>query len=143
MIVNSVRGAIAVANVECVKLLAHRKTQLVLAACAVSPFAFAIAIRVQNSLPEDTLFGRSVQESGFAVPLVVLGFAALWALPVLASLVGGDVFSSEDRYGTWTTVLTRSRSRSELFAGKALTAFSFTLFGVVAMVVCSVVEVAL
>ena len=75
-------------------------------------------MRVQSSVPTDTLFGRTVGESGFAVPLVVLGFAALWVFPVLASIVSGDLFSSEDRYGTWTTVLTRSRSRGELFAGR-------------------------
>ena len=64
------------------------------------------------------LFGRAVNESGFAVSLVVLGFAALWAFPVLTGVVGGDLFSAEDRYGTWATVLTRSRSRAEIFAGK-------------------------
>ena len=73
---------------------------------------FAAAMRVQSSLPADTLFGRAVTDSGFAIPLVVLGFAALWPLPVLASIAGGDVFSAEDRYGTWKTVLTRSRSRA-------------------------------
>src|SRR5262245_48064068 len=139
----SLQGVLSVAAVERSKLADQLKIRLVLLLCVASPFAFVAALRVQSEAPTDTLFGPSVKDSGFAVPLVVLGFAALWALPVLASLVGGDVFSSEDRYGTWTTVLTRSRSRSELFAGKALTAFSFTLFGVVAMVVCSVVEVAL
>ena len=77
-------------------------------------------------------------DSGFAVLLVVLGFAALWALPVLASLVGGDVFSAEDRYGTWTTMLTRSRSRGEVFVGKVLTALCFSLLAVAALAISSV-----
>jgi ABC-2 type transport system permease protein len=134
----SVRGALAVAGVECSKLTAQLKTRIVLAACVAGPFAFATAMRVQSTAPTDTLFGRAVTESGFAVPLVVLGFAALWAFPVLTSVVGGDVFSSEDRYGTWTTVLTRSRSRSEMFAGKVLTALGFSLLAVAALAASSV-----
>src|SRR6185295_10166450 len=107
--------------------------------CVASPFAFAAAMRLQSTLPEDTLFGRSVKESGFASPLVVLGFAALWAFPVLSSVVGGDLFSAEDRYGTWTTLLTRSRSRAEMFAGKVLTAMGFSLLAVAVLAVSSVV----
>src|SRR5262249_42654354 len=101
-------GCTAVAGGEGSKLAAQARSRVVLAACGAGPVAFAAAMRVQTSVPEDTLFGRSVQDSGFAVPLVVLGFAALWVLPVLASVAGGDVFSAEDRYGTWKTVLTRS-----------------------------------
>src|SRR5262245_45704752 len=112
----------AVTSVECVKLTAQIKTRLVLVACVIAPFAFAEALQVQSALPEDTLFGRSVKESGFALPLVVLGFAALWILPALTSIVGGDAFASEDRYGTWKTVLTRSRTRSEVFLGKVIAA---------------------
>jgi ABC-2 type transport system permease protein len=110
----------------------------VLAVCVAGPFAFAAAIRVQSSLPEDTLFGRSVKESGFAASLVVLGFAALWVFPVLTGVVGGDLFSSEDRYGTWATVLTRSRSRADVFAGKVVTALGFSLLAVTVLAVSSV-----
>src|SRR5262245_2759057 len=110
--------------------MAQYKVRIVLAVCVAGPLAFAVAMRVQTNLPTDTLFGRSVAETGFAVPLVVLGFAALWAFPALASIVGGDLFSAEDRYGTWATVLTRSRSRAEVFAGKVVTAFAFSVLAV-------------
>jgi len=133
-----VRGFLAVAGVEGSKLAAQIKTRVVLATCIVGPFAFAVALRVQSSLPEDTLFGRAVKDSGFAVPLVVLGFAALWLFPVLTSVVGGDLFSAEDRYGTWTTVLTRSRSRGEVFVGKVLAALAFSSIAVTALAVSSV-----
>src|SRR5262249_7426589 len=135
----TVRGVHAVAVVEASKLLARTPTALVLAGCAAGPFIFAAATRLQSALPEDTLFGRSVHESGFAVPLVVLGFAALWLLPVLASLVGGDAFASEDRYGTWKTLLTRSRRRSEVFAGKVLTSLVFSSLAVVVLAASSVI----
>jgi ABC-2 type transport system permease protein len=139
----SINGLLAVAGVECSKLRAQLKARIVLAACVACPFAFAAAMRFQSTLPEDTLFGRSVKETGFASPLVILGFAALWAFPVLTSVVGGDLFSAEDRYGTWTTVLTRSRSRADVFAGKVLTALGFSLLAVVALAVSSIVAGAL
>jgi len=139
----TLRGIHAVFRVECIKLAAQAKTRLALAACVAGPFAFAAVIRLQSSLPEDTLFGRSVQQSGFALPLVVLGFAALWALPVLTSIVGGDLFSAEDRYGTWSTVLTRSRSRSETFAGKTLTALGFSVLAIAVLGVSSIAAGAL
>jgi ABC-2 type transport system permease protein len=129
----TVRGLRTVVSVESAKLAAQIKTHILLTACVLGPFAFAAVIRLQSSLPEDTLFGRSVKQSGFAVPLVILGFAALWALPVLTSVVGGDLFSAEDRYGTWTTLLTRSRSRCEIFVGKTLTALGFTLLTVMVL----------
>jgi ABC-2 type transport system permease protein len=136
-------GVLTVAGVEWSKLMAQLKVRLVLGVCVVSPFAFAVAMRVQSSVPTDTLFGRTVTESGFAVPLVVLGFAALWVFPVLASIVSGDLFSSEDRYGTWTTVLTRSRSRGEVFVGKVLTALAFSSIAVATLAVSSVAAGAL
>jgi ABC-2 type transport system permease protein len=134
----SVRGLWTVAGVECSKLAAQFKTWIVFAACVAGPFAFAATVRLQNSVPSDTLFGRAVKESGFSVPLVILGFAALWAFPVMTSVVGGDVFSAEDRYGTWKTVLTRSRSRAEVFIGKVLVALGFSSLAVGALAVSSV-----
>lgn len=133
----SVRGLITVTGVEWSKLAGQLKARLLILACATGPFVFAAALAVQSSLPEDTLFGRSVKESGFALPLVVLGFAALWVLPAVASIVGGDVFSAEDRYGTWTTVLTRSRSRAEVFGGKVLATVSCALIAIAALGVSS------
>jgi ABC-2 type transport system permease protein len=133
----SVRGVLAVAGVEWTKLRAQPKARAVLAACVAGPFAFAVAMKVQSSVPEDTLFGRAVKESGFATSLVVLGFAALWAFPVLTSIVGGDLFSAEDRYGTWPSLLTRSRSRAEVFSGKVLAAFGFSWLAVSALAASS------
>ena len=134
----SVRGVLAVASVECSKLWAEAKARVVLAVCVAGPFAFVGAMLVQSAVPEDTLFGRSVKESGCATPLVVLGFAGLWVFPVLTSIVSGDLFSAEDRYGTWTTVLTRSRSRAEVFTGKTLTALGFSSLALAALAASSV-----
>ncbi len=132
-------GVCAVVSVECSKLLAQFKAQALLAICVIAPFAFAISMRVQSSLPTDTLFGRAANESGFALALVVLGFAGLWAFPVLTGVVGGDLFSAEDRYGTWATLLTRSRSRAEVFAGKTLTAIGFSVLAITLLAISSLV----
>jgi ABC-2 type transport system permease protein len=132
-------GILAVAGAEFAKVRAQFTARAVLAVCGAGPFAFVAALRAQHALPEDTLFGRSVTESGFATPLVVLGFAALWVFPALTSVVGGDLFSAEDRYGTWATVLTRSRSRAEVFAGKVLIALGFSTLAVCTLAVSSLV----
>ena len=118
------RGVGAVWSVEWMKLAAQWTVRLLLAACAAGPIVFVAAVHAQSSLPEDTLFGRLMNESGFAAPLVVLGFAAMWLLPAVASAVAGDLFSSEDRHGTWPTILTRSCTRADIFAGKFATALA-------------------
>jgi len=123
----SARGVLIAAGVEHTKLRSQLKVGATLAVCLLGPFAFAVAMRVQGALPEDTLFGRWAKASGFALPLVVLGFAALWAFPVLTSVVAGDLFSAEDRYGTWPNLLTRSRTRGEIFAGKVVAGLTFSL----------------
>jgi ABC-2 type transport system permease protein len=113
-------GVVAVCRVELVKLGAQAPARVATAVCCLGPFAFAAILAAQPAVPADTLFGRWVHETGFAIPLVILGFAGSWGFPVLAGLVAGDLFSAEDRLDTWKTALTRSRSRYELFAGKAL-----------------------
>ena len=129
---------LTVAAVEFSKLIGQLKVRIALMVCVAGPFVFAAAMAAQSALPEDTLFGRGAKDSGFAIPLVVLGFAALWVFPALTSVVGGDLFSAEDRYGTWATVLTRSRSRAEVFGGKVLTAFGFSLVAFACLAVSSV-----
>lgn len=118
----TVRGVRDVVLIEAMKLSAQVKTRLLLLVCLTGPFLFAAALVIQSTLPEDTLFGRAARDSGFAFSLVVLSFGALWPFAVLTSVVAGDLFAAEDRYGTWATLLTRSRSRAELFWGKVVTA---------------------
>ncbi len=94
--------------------------------CLLGPFAFTAILNSQTGSPSDTIFGVWVHSSGFAIPLVVLAFAGSWGFPVLAGVLAGDIFSAEDRYGTWKTVLTRSCRRNQLFVGKLLAAVTFS-----------------
>ncbi|QIY65646.1 ABC transporter permease [Streptomyces sp. RPA4-2] len=121
---------------ELVKLLSQWRIRLVILACWIAPALFVAAVSQQDSLPVDTLFGRWMHATGWAGPLVVLGFAGTWALPLLTSLVAGDVFASEDRLGTWRHLLVAVRSPRRIFAAKALASLSVIL-SLVAGLVCS------
>lgn len=109
------------------KLLAQLSTRVLALVCALGPFAFGAILSQQSALPADTLLGVWVHASGYAVSFVVLGFGGYLAFPVLAGVLAGDLFSCEDRYGTWKTVLTRSRSRRDVFLGKVLAAGTLAL----------------
>jgi ABC-2 type transport system permease protein len=117
----------SVAQIERRKMTAQVPLRLLALVCALGPFAFAIVLKVQSGSPADALFGVWVHSSGYALSLVVLSFAANWGFPILAGVLAGDLFSAEDRYGTWKTLLTRSRSLSDVFAGKVLAAMTFAL----------------
>ena len=106
------RGVMIATSVERAKLAARLEVRGVLAACVCVPLAFGAAMRGEAVVPEDTLFGRAIVRSGAALPLVVLGFAAAWVFPLLASVVAADVFAAEYRHGTWPMLLTRSRTAS-------------------------------
>jgi ABC-2 type transport system permease protein len=107
---------------ELQKLFAQLATRLLALVALLGPFAFAAVLKAQSGTPSDALFGAWVHSSGFAVSLVILGFAGSWGFPIIAGVLAGDLFASEDRYGTWKTILTRSCTREDIFAGKLLAA---------------------
>jgi ABC-2 type transport system permease protein len=119
-------GTRHVYRAELRKLLAQPATRALTLVCAIAPFGFSAVLSLQSGLPADTLLGVWVHSSGYSLAFVVLGFCGYLGFPVIAGVLAGDVFSSEDRYGTWKSVLTRSRTRGELFAGKCLAVFALT-----------------
>ncbi len=120
-------GVWSVYRAERRKLSTQLATRLLAVLCVLGPFAFAGVLKIQTGSPADTLFGVWVHSSGFALSLVVLAFCGAWGFPVLAGVLAGDIFASEDRYGTWKMVLTRSSTRRNLFAGKVLAAMTFSV----------------
>jgi len=58
---------------------------------------------------------------------VVLSFAGSWFFPLLTSVIAGDVFSSEDRLGTWRHLLVSVRSTRRIFVAKALASLTVLL----------------
>ncbi|MEU6369484.1 ABC transporter permease [Streptomyces sp. NPDC046931] len=121
---------------ELVKLVSQWRIRLLVLACWIAPALFVAAVSQQSTLPVDTLFGRWMHATGWAGPLVMLGFAGTWALPLLTSVVAGDVFASEDRLGTWRLLLVAVRSPRRIFAAKALAGLTVLLL-LVAGLACS------
>ncbi|MFF9625020.1 ABC transporter permease [Streptomyces griseosporeus] len=121
---------------ELVKLVSQWRIRLFVLACWIAPAVFVVGVGEQGTLPVDTLFGRWMHATGWAGPLVTLGFAGTWALPLLTSLVAGDVFAAEDRLGTWRHLLVAVRSPRRIFVAKALAGVTVLLL-LVAGLVCS------
>ncbi|MEU1591742.1 ABC transporter permease [Streptomyces sp. NPDC005708] len=121
---------------ELVKLVSQWRIRFLVLACWIAPALFVAAVSQQSTLPVDTLFGRWMHATGWAGPLVMLGFAGTWALPLLTSVVAGDVFASEDRLGTWRHLLVAVRSPRRIFLAKALASLTVIVL-LVAGLACS------
>ena len=113
-------GLGSVLRVEWRKLSSQLAVRILALVCVLGPIAYVVVLKTQSGTPTDALLGVWAHTSGFAVIFVLLVFTGSWGFPVLAGVVAGDSFASEDRYGTWKTVLTRSCSRGAMFVGKVL-----------------------
>ncbi|GAA3774381.1 ABC transporter permease [Streptomyces chiangmaiensis] len=128
-----------VCRFEFVKLVSQWRIRLLVLACWIAPALFVAGVSRQSTLPVDTLFGRWMHASGWAGPLVMLGFAGTWALPLLTSVVAGDVFASEDRLGTWRQLLVAVRSTRRIFVAKVVASLTVLLLLVAGLAVSSTV----
>lgn len=124
---------------ELVKLFAQGRIRWLLMACLLAPAGFVAVVSRQDSLPIDTVFGRWMHSTGWAGSLVVLAFACSWGLPLVVSLVAGDVFAVEDRLGTWRHLLIAVRSPRRIFVAKAAASLTVTLLLVACLTASSVV----
>jgi ABC-2 type transport system permease protein len=124
---------------ELVKQLAQWRVRLLILACWIGPAIAVIIVSGQATLPSDTLFGREMHATGWAGALVVLSFAGSWFFPLLTSVVAGDVFSSEDRLGTWRHLLVAVRSPRRIFLAKALASLSVLAMCVPGLAVSGIV----
>jgi ABC-2 type transport system permease protein len=124
---------------ELIKLLAQWPVRLALLACWLGPALIVAIMSRQSSLPSDTVFGRWMGQTGWAGPLVVLAFACSWLLPLLTSVVAGDVFATEDRLGTWRHLLVAVRSPRRIFAAKALASLTIVVLLAAGLAVSGIV----
>src|SRR4051794_10230603 len=127
----------AVYRVELRKLVAQTRVRAVFAFLAITPWIYIGLILHQDRLPLETLYGRYLKDTGYATPLAILVYASQWLLPLIAALIAGDVFSSEDHGGTLKTILTRSVDRTAVFSGKVAAAFTMTSLAVLTVAVSS------
>jgi len=121
------------------KLRAQWRTRAVLLGALLLPIPVAFAIHAQGNPPKDSLFGRYATTNGFALALLVLGYAGQWVLPLLTAIVAGDIFASEDHHGTWKTILTRSVSRSAFFSAKTVASMAFAVLTLLILAASTIV----
>jgi len=124
---------------ELVKLLAQWRVRVLIILCWIGPAVTVVVVSGQGTLPSDTLFGRWMHATGWAGALVVLSFAGSWFFPLLTSIVAGDVFSAEDRLGTWRHLLVAVRSPRRIFVAKALASVTILLVCVPGLAVSGIV----
>jgi ABC-2 type transport system permease protein len=114
------------------KLLAHIRTYVGLALVMILPLFFVIFQNVhqRNNHGAGSIFAGEITQSGLATPVLMLLFLSAFLLPVVASLVAGDIVANEDGNGTLKTILTRSVDRGQVFAAKAMAAMTYAAVAV-------------
>jgi len=78
-------SAWVVYRAELLKISRLIQVRVMAALAVIGPFLAVAVLHVQSATPGDTAFGQWVHSSGFAIPMVVLGFGAPWVGPVLTA----------------------------------------------------------
>jgi ABC-2 type transport system permease protein len=114
------------------KLLSQKRTYLGLGLAAILPLIFVLVQNLRNHRDHDqgNIFAAHITQSGLATPVLMLLFLSVFMLPLIASLVAGDIVAAEDGNGTLKTILTRSVDRGQVFAAKALAAMTYATIAV-------------
>jgi ABC-2 type transport system permease protein len=114
------------------KLVAQIRTYVGLGLLSLLPLIFVVFESLHHQHNQrDNIFAAQITQSGLATPVLMLLFMSGFFLPVVASLVAGDIFSNEDGNGTLKTILTRSVDRGQVFAAKTLAAITYAVLAVV------------
>jgi ABC-2 type transport system permease protein len=113
------------------KLVSQKRTYLGLGLGMILPLIFVIVQSVrQHHGHGENIFETQITHSGLATPVLMLLFLSVFMLPLIASLVAGDIVAAEDGNGTLKTILTRSVDRGQVFAAKALAALTYATIAV-------------
>ncbi len=109
------------------RLVSQKRTFLGLGLAVLLPLIFVVSQLIRGHPPRgaDSIFASEIFQSGLATPVLMLTFLAPFFLPLIASLVAGDIVATEDSNGTLKTILTRSVDRGQVFAAKALAALTY------------------
>ncbi|HEX4467481.1 MAG TPA: ABC transporter permease subunit [Solirubrobacteraceae bacterium] len=109
------------------KLVSQKRTYLGLGLGCVLPLIFVASQLLRGDHPHDDggIFATEIFQSGLATPVLMLTFECVFFLPLIATLVSGDIVAAEDGNGTLKTILTRSVDRGQVLAAKALAAFTY------------------
>jgi ABC-2 type transport system permease protein len=114
------------------KLVSQKRTYLGLGLIVILPLFFVIFQNVhqRHDRGADNIFASQITQSGLATPVLMLLFLSVFMLPLVASLVAGDVVAAEDGNGTLKTILTRSIDRGQVFVAKAMAAMTYAALAV-------------
>lgn len=125
-------STIAVYRWELRKLVSQKRTYMGLGLAIVLPLIFVIVqnLHQHHGHGGDSIFAAQITQSGLATPVLMLLFESVFMLPLIASLVAGDIVAAEDGNGTLKTILTRSVNRGQVFAAKALAAVTYGMLAV-------------
>jgi ABC-2 type transport system permease protein len=126
---------------EILKLVRQKRTWagLIAAVLYAAAFVIALAVKKHAGIPPDVPLAKQVTRSGVVLPIALLTFATYFGAPVIASLVAGDIVSSEDANNTLKMILTRSTGRGTIYASKALAAATYGVALIVTLFVASVI----
>jgi len=115
------------------KLISQKRTYLGLGLAALFPLIFVVFENLHQRHGRGgglSIFAGQITASGLATPVLTLEFLSAFMLPLIASLVAGDIVAAEDGNGTLKTILTRSVDRGQVFAAKALAAMLYATLAV-------------
>ena len=113
------------------KLVSQKRTYLGLGLAVILPLIFVIVQSLRHRHDHgDNIFVSEITQSGLATPVLMLLFLSVFMLPLIASLVAGDIVAAEDGNGTLKTILTRSVDRGQVFAAKVIAALTYATIAV-------------
>jgi len=120
-------GTLTIWRWELRKLISQKRTYLGLSIGMAFPVLFVLAqhLRQHHGHEGGNVFFAQITQSGLATPVLTLLFEGAFFLPLAVVLVAGDIVATEDGNGTLKTILTRSVDRGQVFAAKALAAFTY------------------
>jgi ABC-2 type transport system permease protein len=120
-------STLAVYRWELRKLVSQKRTYMGLGLAIVLPLIFVIVqnLHQHHGREGGSIFASEITQSGLATPVLMLLFESVFFLPLIASLVAGDIVAAEDGNGTLKTILTRSVNRGHVFAAKVLAAITY------------------
>ncbi|TMK98160.1 MAG: ABC transporter permease [Actinobacteria bacterium] len=108
------------------KLVSQKRTYLGFGLAMIFPLIFVVVQSLRHHHDHgENIFESQITQSGLATPVLMLLFLSVFMLPLIASLVAGDIVAAEDGNGTLKTILTRSVDRGQVFAAKVLAAVTY------------------
>jgi ABC-2 type transport system permease protein len=110
------------------KLVSQKRTYLGFFLASIMPVIFVTVQLLRGHRDRaENIFASQITQSGLATPVLMLLFLSVFLLPLIASLVAGDIVAAEDGNGTLKTILTRSVDRGQVFTAKTLAASTYAL----------------